>query len=71
MNGTKCKECDGIMRYGFAIWPAEEVGVRYIAPINLIVDGELILCFKCDKCGHSEYMPYLQYISPLDVGEFF
>lgn len=71
MNGTKCKVCDGTMRYGFAILPREEVWARYIAPINIIVEGELVECFKCDKCGHSEYMPYLQYISPLDVGEFF
>lgn len=52
-----CKYCKVDMRFGEAIKPAIEYGAKSFAPINQILkpnEIEIIKCFKCPICGHSE-----------------
>lgn len=50
----KCPRCDVEMNVGIAI---NVNGGRYIAPCVNIIDYnslEIIKCWKCPKCGHSD-----------------
>lgn len=49
----KCERCDVEMQFGIAI-NATDDNVLSCVPISKIVDVELINCWKCPSCGHSE-----------------
>lgn len=49
----KCERCDVEMQFGIAI-NATDDNLLSCVPIAKIVDVELINCWKCPNCGHSE-----------------
>ena len=53
-----CKVCGTEMRIGKVIDPGYLENALYIAPVAPLTEKtlEIIDCYKCPKCGHSEYI---------------
>lgn len=63
----KCKKCNSEMKIGKAFDIKHEI-CRYIMPHNSTLKNPILIdCWKCPKCGHSEYLciddapPFCQY----------
>ena len=52
----RCPRCDLEMEIGQAIKPNYDPNAFYIAPVGYDSSPEIIECWKCPKCGFSEFL---------------